>query len=360
VKYLSCLVFCAFFFMGGSPMARAHFIPKPFQLDRVNRQLFGRLVDHTRNHGRDNRIWSQALGEKRDLYVYLPPAFNPCKKYPIMVFLHGFAQDEVVFIDTVVKPLDRAIATGLLPPVIIAAPDGSERGLASIMSAGTFFLNTKAGSFEDYLLCDVWNFLLRNYPIRCEREAHVLLGVSMGGGAAFTKAIKYSDLFGVAVGIFPPLNTRWISCRGRYMDNFDPCCWGWRTDFSRGHEVVGRFYGVYTIRMRRLINPLYGRNNPETLAHVASHNPIEMLDAYKIKPGQLQMYVAYAGRDEFNIDAQVESFLYRARELGLTVGVGYDPKGRHNKHTALRLLPGVLEWLKPRLEPFNPDRHCPS
>jgi hypothetical protein len=67
------------------------------------------------------------------------------------------------------------------------------------------------------------------------------------------------------------------------------------------------------------------------------------------------MYIAYGLRDQFNIDAQVESFLYRARELGLTVGVGYDPKGHHNTHTALRLLPGVLEWLKPRLAPFNPD-----
>jgi len=61
------------------------------------------------------------------------------------------------------------------------------------------------------------------------------------------------------------------------------------------------------------------------------------------------MYVAYGGRDEFNIDAQVESFLFRACQRGLTVGVGYDPKGRHNERTGLRLFPGAIEWAAPRI-----------
>jgi S-formylglutathione hydrolase FrmB len=210
------------------------------------------------------------------------------------------------------------------------------------------------GRFEDFLVQDVYDFLLKTYSIRPEPEAHVLLGVSMGGGSAFHHAIKYQDRFRVAIGVFPPLNLRWISCRGRYLDDFDPDCWGWRTDFSRGHEVVGRFYGVVTIRLRRLVYPLYGRKNPETLALVMQENPIEMLDLYDVKPGDLQMYVAYAGRDQFNLDAQAESFLYRAKQKGLEVGVGYDPRGKHDERTALRLLPGVLEWLCPRLEPYSP------
>ena len=65
------------------------------------------------------------------------------------------------------------------------------------------------------------------------------------------------------------------------------------------------------------------------------------------------MYIAYGGRDQFNIDAQVESFLYRARQRGLTVSVGYDPSGKHDAATALKLLPGVLDWLAVQLEPFR-------
>ena len=332
--------------------ARAHPLPKPFQLDRLNRRLHGRVIDHTFNHGVDRRIWSPALGERRDLYVYVPPGFDPGRRYPLVLFLHGFGQDEKVFLEAV-GPLDRAIACGKLPPVLIAAPDGSLRGLDCLLTAGTFFLNSNLGAFEDFLMVDVWDFVLGHYPVRPEREAHALLGVSMGGGAAFNMAIKYRDRVGVVLGVFPPLNTRWVDCHGRYMSDFDPCCWGWRTRFP-SHEVVGRFYGVIPVTLGRVISPLYGRRNPSTLARVIAENPVEMLALYDVKPGELEMYVAYAGRDEFNLGAQVESFLYVARHRGLEVGVGYDPEGHHNARTGFALLPGLIEWLRPRLEPYAP------
>lgn len=321
-------------------------------LDRVNRQLHGRVVDHTHNHGADRRIWSAALGQPRDLYVYLPPGFDPCRLYPFIVWLHGFAQDEQSFLLEVVRPLDEAIATGRLPPVIIAAPDGSLNGSPGLTTAGSFFINSDAGRFEDFVMQDVWDFLMAHYPLRPEREAHVLAGVSMGGGGAYSLAIKYRDRVRVVVGIFPPLNSRWLDCRGRYFGNFDPCCWGWRTQFPP-RQVVGRFYWVVPIRLGRVMGPLYD-GGPDVAERVSRENPIEMLDRLDLREGELAMYVGYGGKDQFNIDAQVESFLYRARQRGLTVTVGYDPNGKHDFRTALRLMPGVLAWLSAQLAPYAP------
>ena len=299
-------------------------------LDRVNRCINGRVIDHTNNHGADRRIWSAALCQRRDLYVYVPPCFDPCCRYPVIVYLHGFMQDEHSLLDNVVEEMDRAITVGQLPPLIIAAPDGSITGRASYFSAGSFFINSKSGNFEDYLIQNVWTFVNENYPIRPEKEAHVLAGVSMGGFAAYNLGIKHHDTFKVVVGIFPPLNLRWLDCHGRYRADFDPCCWGWRTQVNRGHEVIGRFYGgLVTIRLKKVIDPLFGRG-PEALAAVIRENPIEMLDAYGVQEGNVDMYVAYAGRDEYYIEAQVESFLYVAHEKGLSIGVGYEPNGRHN------------------------------
>src|SRR5579871_1865399 len=87
-------------------------------LERTNRKLAGRVDDYTNNHGKDRRIWSEALHEPRDLYVYTPPGYNPCKKYPLVIWLHGFAQDEREFLTDIAPRIDKAIVDGCLPPAI--------------------------------------------------------------------------------------------------------------------------------------------------------------------------------------------------------------------------------------------------
>jgi pimeloyl-ACP methyl ester carboxylesterase len=343
------------------PAAHAHPVRNFHQLDRTNRHLHGQVLDFTRNHGADRRIYSPALCERRDLYVYLPPHFDPQCQYPLILWLHGFAEDEGVFLREVVEPLDRAMACGILPPAIVAAPDGSVHGIDCLLSAGSFYLNSAAGRFEDFLMIDIWGFLRENFPIRPEPQAHAIVGVSMGGGAAFNKAFKFPDHFRIAVGLFPALNIRWMDCHGRYMANFDPCCWGWRTDFEHRHVVIGRFAGVFTIHLRQVISPLFPRGNPNTLPEIIANNPIEMLESYDVQPCQFALYVAYGGHDQFNIDAQVESFLYVARHRGIEVGVGYDPRGGHDRRTAEKLMPDILRWLGCQLAPFGPTApSCPQ
>jgi S-formylglutathione hydrolase FrmB len=331
-------------------------------LAKCNQGIRGKVVDYTHNHGHDNRIWSKSLFQKRDLYVYLPPGFDPNQCYPIILWLHGFGQDEQSFLTQVVPPLDRAIVKGILPPVIIAAPDGSLKGKPTFCSTGSFFLNSQAGEFEDFLVYDVWDFVVSRYPIRPERQAHVLAGVSMGGFAAFNQGIKHRECFGVVLGIFPPLNMRWVDTHGKYFTNFDPTVWGWRCKVEHGHEVVARFLGgLVKIRLRQVIDPLFG-HGPDAIQAVSRENPIEMIDPYHLREGELEMFVAYSGKDEFNIDAQVESFLYLARCRGLTVKVAYDPNGRHSYGTAQRLFPDILKWLAPLLAPYSPSLtlDCPD
>jgi S-formylglutathione hydrolase FrmB len=337
-----------------APGARANPLWPRNWLTNVNRNLHGRVVDFTNNHGADRRIWSPALCQRRDLYVYLPPGFDPNLQYPLIVWLHGFAQDETSLLRDVIRPLDEAMACGIVPPAIIAAPDGSLRGVDCLFSAGSFFINSKAGRFEDFLMRDVLGFVTRHFPVRPEPEAHAIVGVSMGGGAAVNKVIKFCDYFKVCVGIFPAVNLRWIDCHGRYSGDFDPDCWGWRTDFHRRCEVIARFYGVFTIHLGQVVRPLFDVNDPGVVQRVRADNPIEMLDMYDTQPGQFALYIAYGGRDQFNLDAQVESFLYVARRRGLDVTVNYDPDGRHDRRTAEKMNPDILRWLGAQLAPYGP------
>ena len=80
------------------------------------------------------------------------------------------------------------------------------------------------------------------------------------------------------------------------------------------------------------------------------------MDEYNLKPGELDLYVAYGGLDEFNITAQAESFLYRAKERGLDIGVEYDPYGRHDPDSGMRLFPGAHRWLMPLMERYRQDK----
>jgi S-formylglutathione hydrolase FrmB len=324
------------------------------QLEKLNRSIQGKVVDYTANHGQDNRIWSRSLYQRRDLYVYLPPHYDPHQRYPLMYWLHGFSQDEHSFLTEVVPLIDEAISCGKLPPLIAVAPDGSINGEPSLTSPGSFFLNTQAGYFADFVLEDVWDFVVSHYPICPDRQAHVIAGVSMGGFAAYNLAIKHRECWGIVIGVFPPLNLRWMNKEGNYMANFDPCDWGWRTELDRGGEVIGRFAcGLFKIRLRHVIDPLFSTSeNP--LLDISQENPIEMIDRYNLREGELSMYVGYGGKDEFNIDAQVESFLYLCKWRSLSVAVGYEPKGHHDYATALKLFPGIVDWLAPQLAPFAP------
>ena len=321
------------------------------ELDRVNRCIHGQVLDFTHNHGKDRRIWSPALCEKRDLYVYLPPNFDPAKRYPFAIFLHGAGLDESLFLRSMVRDLDRAIADGRLPPAIVAAPDGSLKGRPSFFNIASFFANSDAGRYEDFLMIDVWNFMMETFPIRPEREAHSLIGASMGGSAAFTQAIKHRDKIKIAVGFMPALNLRWVDCHGHYDAPFNPDCWGWR-DKLHPLEVIGRPAGL-KIRFHNLYGAMIG-HGPDALIKLARFNPVEVMVQHDLKPGELDLYAAYGGKDEFNIPAQVESFLYVAKERGIAVGVGFDPEGRHNEESARRLLPAAIEWIAPRVAPYAP------
>ncbi len=320
---------------------------------RLQTRLRGCILDFTNNHGTDRRIYSAALCQKRAMYVYLPPGYDPCRAYPVLLWFHGFRQDEHEFLGDVAGPIDRAIACGQLPPLIAAAPDGTFNGQPSILRGNSFFINSLQGRFEDYILQDLWPFLLQNFAIHPAREAHVLGGVSMGGFAAYNLAMKHQSEFGAAMGIFPPLNVRWVDCHGRYAGNFDPNCWGWRTSLDNQREVIGSFAGgLIRIRARRMFIPLFD-HLPDAIDRLSEENPTERLLRGEVSPGALALWVGYGGKDEFNIDAQIESFLYVARERGIDVTVRYEPKGHHDVATARRMVPCLLRWLAQVLEPYR-------
>jgi hypothetical protein len=337
---------------GAASQARALPVVGPVVFKFHDLRLHGHLVDHTNRHGADRRIWSEALQRWCTFYVYLPPGYDPCQRYPLVVWLHGYVEDDLSALILELPQFDKAIARGRLPPTIVLIPNGHIPGTVPFKS---HFLNTKQGRYEDYLIQDLLHFVMCNYPVRPEREAHAIMGFSISGWAAYSVALKNRDVFGVVIGILPPLNMRWLDCHGNYKADFDPRCWGWRNELVK-NETLG--WGLcIRATLKRAVQPYFGWG-PSGLAWLSWENPIDILDRLNVQPGELAMYVAYVRRDQFNVDAQVESFLYRARQRGLCVAVDYHPKARHNVLRCIWMMPKAIDWLGVQFAPYGPPA-CP-
>ena len=312
-----------------APPARAQVFDL-VNLEHLNKKLSGRVVDYTWNHGEDRRICSPILGRKRDLYVYLPPGYDPSIAYPLVVYLHGADLDEHAFLDPKdLKALDEKMRRGEIPPMVVACPDGTYEGKNRIASTHSLYVNGLGGRFEDHIVEEVVPFVMRTYSIRPEREAHALIGISAGGFGAMGMALKHRDVFGVVATLGGPLNMLYYNCRGRYADDFDPATYRERAEYDPD-EVIARYYlGLVRRKVKKFLEPVYG-SGQQVIDKIRRDNPADLLETTDLRPGELAIYVNYPGRDNYNFDSQDRSFAWLAGRRGVALTLGDVPKARHN------------------------------
>jgi esterase/lipase superfamily enzyme len=323
-------------------------------LDRANARLRGKVIDYTFNHGSDHRIFSPILGMRRDLYVYLPPGYDPRRAYPLILFFHMASADEHYFVhSSLLKTFDSLIVAGAFPPVVVAAPDGLLGTASRFHREHSLFINGPNGRFEDHILQEVLPFLTANYSIRPEREAHALLGVSAGAYGAMSMAIKHREYFGAVASMAGALNLRYYNADKVYFEDFDPETYRWKTRYDP-NEVIGTYYhGLLRLRARRFMAPAFGDRDIEPL--LAQTNPADRLFTSDILPGELAIYANYGGRDNFNFDAQGESFAWLAGTKGIAVTLDRDPAGTHSMRYLRDNLQRALLWLGQHILPPTPD-----
>jgi putative tributyrin esterase len=160
-------------------------------------------------------LWSQALGARKPIVVYLPPSYaaNPSRRYPVAYYLHGAWGSELNW--TVAGRIDRVmdslVAAGK-PEMIVAMPDADDSWYATYN-----YLLTESGCramlpqgqvaekdcvawphYDDYLAYDVVRHVDAKYRTLATRERRAIAGLSMGGYGAFTLALQYPSLFAAA------------------------------------------------------------------------------------------------------------------------------------------------------------------
>jgi hypothetical protein len=226
--------------------------------------------------------------------------------------------------------LDRMMQSGEFPPAVIAVPDGLIEGENRIRGAHSLFVNGASGRFEDHLIQEVVPFVMSHYAIRPEAQAHALLGVSGGGFGAASIALRYPTLFGVVATLGAPLNLRYTTCMNDIRANFDPATYRWKTTYDPD-EVIGAFYlGLRRVKAKAYVEPVFGSDPNVVPSLVAAVNPADLLFTANPQPGRPAMYVNYAGHDNWNFDAQAESFIWLANGQGYPVDSEHRKLHRHN------------------------------
>ena len=140
-------------------------------------------------------------GTERAGFVYLPPRFDPARRYPVVYLLHGMpgSPSEYLYGTNLVDFADEGIVSGRLRPFIVVAPAaGPDRR----------YNGEWAGTIEDALVGQVVPWVDSHLPSIPTRAGRVIAGLSAGGFGAADIGVRHPGVFGTILsfsGYFTPL-----------------------------------------------------------------------------------------------------------------------------------------------------------
>jgi enterochelin esterase family protein len=144
---------------------------------------------------------NNALGDPalRETPIYLPPQAGS-ESLPVIYMLVGFTGRPHSLLEThpwksgVILTLDRAMATGEMPPAIVVMPNGFTR------YGGSQYVNSSAvGAYEDHVVQELVPWVDATFPAREGRRG--IIGKSSGGFGALHLGMRHADLFGAVASI---------------------------------------------------------------------------------------------------------------------------------------------------------------
>ena len=144
---------------------------------------------------------NNALGDPalRETPIYLPPQAGS-EPLPVIYMLVGFTGRPHSLLEThpwksgVILTLDRAMATGEMPPAIVVMPNAFTR------YGGSQYVNSSAvGAYEDHVVQELVPWVDATFPVREGRRG--IIGKSSGGFGALHLGMRHADLFGAVASI---------------------------------------------------------------------------------------------------------------------------------------------------------------
>lgn len=270
---------------------------------------------------RDNPLSDPAT---RELYVYLPPAYDreASRRFPVVYCLTGFTGRGQMLLNTqaftpsLSERMDTLIAKGAITEMIVVMPDCFTR------LGGSQYINSEAtGRYEDYLIEEIVPFVDGRFRTRAEAASRAVMGKSSGGYGALVHGMRHADVFGMVAShsgdayfeyCYPPDFIKYVRHVGdqdppRFLEKF------WSTEHKGKEDVtilnVLAMSACYSpdpakpLRLRLPFDTRTGEIIPEVWARWLEHDPARMVERYTEELRGLKLLYVDAGtRDEFALD----------------------------------------------------------
>ncbi len=151
---------------------------------------------------------SKALRGTIDYNIYLPAGYEGSgRRYPSLYLLHGRG-DTMAAWTREKADLDRLIANGSIPPLIVVMPDAPWAG------GGSWYVDSRytgkdfpAVRAETALTRDLVQHIDARYRTLDDRASRAIGGYSMGGYGALRYALAHQDVFSAGLVLSPAVYT---------------------------------------------------------------------------------------------------------------------------------------------------------
>jgi S-formylglutathione hydrolase FrmB len=279
----------------------------------------------------------------RALPVYIPAGYDPqgSARYPVLYVLHGYTGDAAALVagraweTNVVQWIDRLVASGKMPPTLLAVVDGFTR------LGGSQYMNSiHNGDYATYVVRDVVNYLDTNYRTVAREGGRGVLGKSSGGFGSLHLVMTQPGTFAAFASHSGDTNYR-AACLPNFAD-------AQRTLEKHGNDI-GAFVEAFEAKPKRSDEEFAtiemlgytsayspraaeafaldlpwdqktGQIRDDVFARWLSFDPVEMCLTKKAEFERLRLsYVDCGRRDEYALDIGARILVGRLREMGIKV-----------------------------------------
>ena len=257
---------------------------------------------------------SPTLGRPIPYAVYTPfPAPAEGERWPVVYLLHGLtgADGDWFTWGNLGPILDRALADGRIPPLMVVAPGAGDSWYVDNPDAGGF------GLIDTAFATDLVKAIDAKYPTARCRAGRAIGGVSMGGVGAVLQAINHSDVYGAVMSFAGALH--------KPLEQND----------QRSGWIPGLYQNVF--------------GAPFDRARFNAANPFTLMPKLRRAADKPAFYFAIGDADFPDLILASAEYHNGLTQLGIdtTLRVTH---GRHYWDTWQQQIVPALEWLAPKLE----------